>query len=161
MSKGKSEQEEIKIQMKFKSFRTLDFAYHQPPEQIKNTDTVHFNFNFEVLIEKSLKSVIINFKVVTFIGKDEGRFQIASIETKSVFEFQGLEPLAQVGDSIQFPDNLLITFLSISYSTTRGALCSKGAGTILETAIMPLIDPKSYKPILDQIKGTDSESPVK
>jgi hypothetical protein len=51
------------------------------------------------------------------------------------------------------PEDIVITFLSISYSNTRGALAAKAQGTVAGDVPLPLINPtKVVKSIVNQSK---------
>lgn len=45
---------------------------------------------------------------------------------------------------VSFPDNILVTFNSISISTMRGLMFAQFKGTFLHNAILPIIDPGSF-----------------
>jgi hypothetical protein len=55
---------------------------------------------------------------------------------------------------VDFPDDLMITLLSVSFSSSRGILASLTTGTDYSDYYLPLIDITEFKKMLKQINTT-------
>jgi len=51
---------------------------------------------------------------------------------------------------VNIPDDLLITLLSVSYSTTRGIIASLTAGTEYQNIFLPLVNIQEFKDMLQK-----------
>lgn len=74
---------------------------------------------------------------------DEDKSVHASIKVAFTF---GIDNFADFksGDDVDFPDQFLVSMVSISISTLRGIMYSQFRGTFLNNTILPIIDPKSF-----------------
>ncbi|HNY15014.1 MAG TPA: hypothetical protein PKI12_05710, partial [Bacteroidales bacterium] len=51
---------------------------------------------------------------------------------------------------VNIPDDLLITLLSVSYSTARGIIASLTAGTEYQNILLPLVNIQEFKDLLQK-----------
>jgi len=49
---------------------------------------------------------------------------------------------------VEMPDDLLVTLMSVSYSSARGILAELTAGTDYSNILLPLVNPQDFKTIL-------------
>lgn len=54
-------------------------------------------------------------------------------------------------NKVDIPDDLLITLMSVSYSTTRGILAMLSSGTDYQQVFLPLINIQEFKTLLQKI----------
>jgi hypothetical protein len=65
------------------------------------------------------------------------------------FLFANYDTLLIPGDDrIDIPDELLVTLMSLSYSTARGVLATLTAGTDYQELFLPLVNPADFKKML-------------
>jgi hypothetical protein len=60
-------------------------------------------------------------------------------------------------DQVDIPDDLMITLLSVGYSTTRGILVTQTAGTEYSNYFLPLVNISEFKTMLKRIGESTSE----
>ncbi len=61
-------------------------------------------------------------------------------------------------DLVNIPDDLLITLLSVSYSTARGILAAQTAGTDYSNFFLPLVNVSEFKTMLKTIGEEPKEN---
>ncbi len=127
------------------SFRTLNFRYTEPKPEYNRLRKGDYKFRFGFRIDLAQEKIFFRMIADLWIGKTEKQ-SIALIETESVFKVIGLKKLPSDGENIGLPEGLLLTLASVHYSTTRGALIEKSAGTIAEKIPMPLQKPADLMP---------------
>jgi hypothetical protein len=73
---------------------------------------------------------------------------LGDVATNCMFFIENFSEIitTKADNTFVIPDNLLIVLNSISLSTTRGILWSSFRGTPLHTALLPIVDPKLFKP---------------
>lgn len=138
MTEGKQ-----KIGLRFVQFKTLHF-WMQPPVQEPAEGKVDFMVNAGGgIIENVRNRLALLIKVSVHIKDGEaGKLRIGEIETESIFELEGIEIGFGSDGKLNVPEQVMITFLSLAVSTTRGALSTRGAGTSLERFVLPIMNPK-------------------
>lgn len=144
MTKGKTKKKQ-KISFQLKGVELLGVTLNQPPKQLPEKITYHFNIKLKYRINLDSKFVF----VVTSINvSDENNKEtlFGHITTSCNFEIQNLDDFVdREKKKANFPDEILYTLNSIAVSTTRGVMFSQFRGTFLHQAYLPLIDPKSFK----------------
>jgi len=133
--------EENKKQIEFglHSFNILSFELD---DEIKAINEKNIGYSIQFRQEMSRKDSIFSIllKVNALEGEDAEE-PLVKIETRTSFIIQDIDQLID-GDSVNIPDHLAITLLSISLSTTRGALAAKTEEHLLNNHPLPLINPK-------------------
>lgn len=102
-------------------------------------------YNFETKINTAFNLAQNQFHVIPDVTViyDEDKSIHASIKVNFIF---GIDNFADFmsGDDVDFPDQFLVSMVSISISTLRGIMYSQFRGTFLNNTILPIIDPKSF-----------------
>lgn len=152
-------EQKVELKVRFDSYRIINFEYHDPqiPITAKKAD-LKFDFNFKATFKYNLDASTIEVKLavnILYHGKE--LLPVGSIEVDYVYKVLGLNELESDGNGIIIPDTFLTTLVSLAYSTTRGIILVKGAGTILGGIILPIIDPRKLLP-KQQIEDNQAES---
>jgi hypothetical protein len=102
-------------------------------------------YNFETKIKTSLNLAQKQFHVIPDVEViyDEDKSTHASIKVNFTFEIDNFTDFI-AGEGFDFPDQFIVTMVSISISTLRGIMYSQFRGTFLNNTILPIIDPKSF-----------------
>ncbi|WP_396153355.1 hypothetical protein [Flavobacterium sp.] len=129
------------------SFRLRDIEILQTNitliNEILKPDTIFkFNINIEHLV--NVVDDIIAVKPLVEIFTEESDEIIASLTASFIFEFEKLKDFVSENE-IKLPSDIIISINSISISTLRGIMFSTFKGTQLHNAILPIIDPKSFR----------------
>lgn len=132
----------IKIaHMELVSFELADVADRE------NIDHSQFAFEYSVnvRVEASSKTANIECAIKVFNDLSKTKY-LGSIKSLGIFEVVNFEDVAK--DNL-LPTNVLAVFTGLLISSTRGFLLLKGKGTILENAMLPIIDPNAFfkKPV--------------
>lgn len=133
------------------SFKILDFDLNK---DVVDYDEENSGYSFQFRLEASKKESTVSFllKITAQEGENEDKI-LAKIETRTTFHVSEIEKIAD-GESLNIPDNLGVTLLSISLSTTRGAFAAKIEGHFLENHLIPLVNPQiMYEDFLKSIEG--------
>lgn len=157
---SRKEEEQFQVQFRLSSFRILRFNYAEPEDEnldFKPEDCL-FHFSSKILV--NFKNRAIGIRLLTKMNHKKG-LNIGEVEIESTFDILGFEKLLQTKDGVVLPDDFVASLISITYSTTRGAILGKGSGTILEKFILPLIDPKKLLPKEKEKQKTETKTSSK
>jgi hypothetical protein len=136
------------IQFSIHEFEIGNFSNTVPKESVRKDRLdykIQHQFDFDV--EKKLFTVGFKIKVT---ASPQSNVELANIETFTFYKLKGVED-----DEInRLPDHLVITFLSIAYSNTRGALAAKAQGTVVGEVPLPLINPTQ---VIEEMKKRANE----
>lgn len=140
-------QQKLDLKVRFESYKILNFNYQEPPIVKSNLKRTDFKLDFKTDIKAGLHENTIGIKLgVNVQLKKEKLLPVAFIEVEYVYKVLGLNKIPHDEKGISIPGEFLTTLISLSYSTTRGVLLAKGTGTVLEKAILPIIDPHLLLP---------------
>lgn len=135
---GKQQQ----VQFTIKLFEINRFYSSEIKKGIRK-DRLHYQIEHKFDIDTKEGVFTVSFRI-TVVPSKQNNEELASIETTTSFTVIGIDP----EDIVKLPDDVIVTFVSIAYSTTRGALAAKAQGSIVGEVPMPLIDP------VDVVKST-------
>ncbi|MBI5403446.1 MAG: hypothetical protein HY959_08590 [Ignavibacteriae bacterium] len=103
------------------------------------------DFVFDISITNNIKfdlkttEIIASVKVYTDSDKSELAGEIKTLNEFEVINFD--EVIKKEENKINIPTNFLATIIGLSISNTRGMMIAKSTGTILENAILPILNP--------------------
>jgi hypothetical protein len=102
-------------------------------------------YNFNTKIKTALNPAQKQFHVIPEVTViyDEDKSVHASIKVALTFEIDNFADFKS-DEGFDFPDQFLVSMVSISISTLRGIMYSQFRGTFLNNTILPIIDPKSF-----------------
>lgn len=123
------------IQFSIREFVIGNFSNTVPKEPVRK-DRLDYKIQhqFDVDVENRFFRVRFKIKVT---ASPQSKSDLAIIETSTAYKLKGVND----EEMYQLPDHLVITFLSIAYSNTRGALAAKAQGTVVGEIPLPLINP--------------------
>lgn len=140
MKDSKKDQEFI---FQLKGIELLDVKLNRLKQPLPVETTFHFNIGLENKISPENKLII----VITTIDiiHEDNETRLASIQASCIFEISNFEDFLVAGSQQPvIPELFLTTLNSVSISTVRGVMFSEFKGTFLHTAILPIIDPKTF-----------------
>ena len=123
------------IQFSIHEFEIGNFSNTVPKESVRK-DRLDYKIQHQFDIDAEKKLFRVGFKIKV-TASPQSNVELANIETFTVYKLKGVEN----DDINRLPDHLVITFLSIAYSNTRGALAAKAQGTVVGEVPLPLINP--------------------
>jgi len=134
------------IQFQLRAIELLDCSINYPPEDKLKTNQFNFNINIEHKINREKKLVFV-ITSVNILHEDK-KTNLGNLKASCHFEISNLDEFFVTGqpDKINFPTNTIDSLNSISLSTIRGIMFSQFKGTFLHNAVLPVIDPKVFKP---------------
>lgn len=146
MSKEQNEQ----ITFGLHSFNILECDLN---DDITDFDENNSGYAIQFKMEASKKDSTVSFLIVVTAQEGEKANKvIGRIETRTMFHITEIEKITE-GDKLNLPKNLGVTLLSISLSTTRGALAAKTEGHLLENHLIPLVNPQMmYEEFLESLE---------
>lgn len=99
--------------------------------------------------------------IIDFICRPENPepLKLFGVAVQSDFKLMGFEEILKKNEKgqVDIPDDLLITLLSVSYSTTRGILADQTSGTDYANYFLPLVNISDFKTMLKEIGETTTE----
>jgi len=136
------------IQFSIYEFEIGNFSNTVPKESVRK-DRLDYKIQHQFDIDVEKKLFIVGFKIKV-TASPQSNVELANIETFTVYKLKGVEN----DDINRLPDHLVITFLSIAYSNTRGALAAKAQGTVVGEVPLPLINPTQ---VIEEMKKRANE----
>lgn len=142
----KKEKPSKDIHFQLRAIEILDCSIKYPSEDKLRTNQFNFNINIEHKINKEKKMVFVITSVNIF--HEDKETNLGSLKASCNFEIPDFDEFVVIDqpDKINFPKNIIDTLNSISLSTTRGIMYSQFKGTFLHNAVLPVINPKAFKP---------------
>jgi len=135
-----SSQNKKAINFRITNFEVLSYSFQKPEQKIRK-DRVGYRVQFSTNSDLDKHLFWFDIKITGQYGKQDPII-LGEIVTRSTFLLEGLKKFENEAGEIAIPDQLATTLVSISYSTTRGAMAIKSEGNILSEVVVPLVDPK-------------------
>lgn len=123
------------VQFAIQAFEIRSFSFTAPSAEVRK-DRLDYKIQHLFIADPEKPEFGVGFRIKVTAGKKSAE-ELASIETFTNFSLKGVSKEQMSA----LPEHLVITFLSISYSNTRGALSAKAQGTIVGDVPLPLINP--------------------
>lgn len=136
--------EQLNIEFQIKSIEILNSTLNNPRQPLPQKVEYQYDINLEHRLNLETGDIVIICTVSIF--NQNKSLMLGQLIASCIFNVKDLKSIARkVPDKIQLPTQFLITLNSISVSTMRGLLFSTFKGTFLHNAILPVIDPTSFK----------------
>jgi hypothetical protein len=137
------------ISYKLRGFATPQFSYTHPSGHfnLNEPDFVSFYANPQIGYQVENKTIVVDFSIDISLKNTEEK--VAHIQTLFHYQVDNLNECIEVNGNVikdTHPDfgKFLITITGASYSTMRGIISEKFRGTILDRALLPIIDPSQF-----------------
>lgn len=142
---SKIEHKEIKIDFQIKSIELLKGSINLPSTPDVSLTNFTFNINLENKADPSSKMLFV-IVTVEIMSEDQNHI-LGSLVASCIYEVANFEEIIKIEENgrLNIPQQISEIFNSISISTTRGMMFSTFKGTFLHNAILPIIDPRSFK----------------
>lgn len=139
--------EKFDLKFHYASFKISKFEMSEYIPIDEDEKVTNFNIvsQFSLDIKRSIFHVDVKVKC-SYKDQDDKDNEFCRFESQSQFVIKDLaNTIDRTEDGKVFfkSDDVSAVFLGISYSTTRGALATKASGTILESQLLPVIEPRS------------------
>jgi hypothetical protein len=140
----KSKEAVQEVTFSIKGVDLLEFWFNQPKAQGADVKVYHY----DILIEHQVNNEHNILLVVTCVELfNEARdFNFGAIKVGCAFELDDLKKyFDNKTKKYIIPKGIIEVLNSVSLSTTRGVMFSQLRGTYLHNAVLPIIDPKTFK----------------
>ena len=141
----------VLIDLEFKGLYVSEFWVKICDEFIKldsNTKGGFKNYTFEVTCVNTamIPENLVNIQVDVRVFLDpEKKTQLGLLSLSNLFSVNDLIRFAdEKTKTYQLPEQYEVTLISISLSHSRAILLAKCAGTFLQNALLPIMDPKDF-----------------
>ncbi len=120
----------------------LDYAIHN-----NITDTIKgfsYDYNTETSADEENKYIFVYLKIEikADFEKKKNKKSAGSFEFGFTFEVDNLNELISQKEGQQYLDDTLhLSVMGIAFSTARGIIITRGAGTVLNDAYLPIVNP--------------------
>ncbi len=154
---------EKSIQFKLYDIIQLSYSYSYsslPSEKSKlEDDELKFSINTDNPIFPEDKRFGIGLSIeYLYVNKKKEETTIVHFENLTLFDILNYDDIVIIKDGqTHIPNHVLHILFSISYSTARGILVAKLAGTYLGKHYLPLIDPSYFYPIEPDSKPSEEK----
>lgn len=148
-----NEPKKLDVTLQVSSVKTLKFSVCNDDE-IRSKDRLSFNFNISYSSFVDSDKKVIGYDVLVGIYTEKELLnKVSELASRIEYTVINFDDLIKINNGqLVLPDALLIMLMSISLSTTRGILAAKLEGSALDGVNLPIIDPKSFKPVDPKIK---------
>jgi len=142
------ELKKIDVTFRISSIKTLKFLLDNTEAAVK-TDRKAFHFNITLGTFVNPSNKIIGFEVIQDVFLDKELTQkVSELISRIEFEILNFDEVVKHNKQtkeLNIPDQIMVTLISISLSTSRGIFASKVEGSALEGVYMPIVNPLSFK----------------
>lgn len=122
-----------------KGIELVEFNMIIPEIPLQEIKTYNFNIQVEQKINFEHKLILVLTSVE--ILNDTKETKLGSIKVSVIFEVSNFdEYFDKKSQKLILPDDIVLTFNTIGFSTTRGVMFSQFKGTYLHNAILPAIN---------------------
>lgn len=127
--------------------RTTEFQVFSPvKEPVRKQDVLDFEVKTKMSeafwYHERLFRINLNIEIGVLLAKKRKAKKSGMIGTEFVFQVEDWgDWLREMEDDLAIDPTFVTTLGGVAYSTTRGMLMARAAGTILEGCILPIIDP--------------------
>ncbi len=144
-------EDQVQIKIKIDKIHVSQFSQRDTPNDISEDEDINFNHNINFRASDLTQSIDTQLNVTVVRAKSNQ--ELASISVNSSFKlFEGFEKMKELGG---IPSGLILLTINLTYSTTRGILLERFAGTKLQSFYLPIINPTE---ILQQIEKSIKDS---
>lgn len=139
------------VQISINEVQLLEFSVAERVKQLKEPlpqNTYEFQFSVQSKAMSTDKALGIQLAVALFEkqGK-ERKIELCRIETRTIFHVKNFEDVIKIdADNMTIQDVLAVTCHSIAFSTTRGMLAVSLQDSIINNAVLPIIEPQVFLP---------------
>jgi hypothetical protein len=118
----------------------LDYSIHNSIiEEIKGFS---YEYKTETSADEENKYVFVHLKIDIQADLKEKKTTAGSFEFGFTFEVENLnELITEIEGKQSLDDTLHFSVMGIAFSTARGIIITRGAGTILNDAYLPVVNP--------------------
>jgi|GEM_PF-1226142 len=142
------EKQEKSITYHLKGFNVRNFYLIEPGFDITsnfNILNLKVGFNLDFSHNIDLNDFQVTIRILYHYFLNEKDINLLELVLTTEYHISNIKIVLEIdGDKFRLPDDLLVNFVSIAYSTARGILFSKTQGSYLNQFILPLIDPKEF-----------------
>jgi|GEM_PF-6891375 len=138
------------LSLKIKGIAVINFYLELKQELLdKQIHIPNYNsFTFEIRVSNNglIKEDIFNsmIKMNVFLDKEK-EIELGHIQILNVFEIKNLNKYSdKKKNTLNLPPAIESTIIGISLSHTRAVFLTKCAGTFLQNAVMPLLNPAQF-----------------
>jgi len=133
------------VTSRIRNLKLIDFSLEQLEEgELENLNSALFGFehNVNFTIEPALKQLTVIYTTRIYSNEQLKR-KIGEIQAFAEFELINMDDF-KTDNQISIPEELLAMFIGIILSSVRGMLVVKAAGTFLENAYIPVMNPMDF-----------------
>lgn len=125
---------------------SLDLKEELIKMQAQEPNFNEYTFEVNVLNQGYIKENILNsmISMKVFLDKEK-KTELGNINILNIFEINNLnEFVNEKENSLNLPDSFEASIIGISLSHTRAIFVTKCAGTFLQNAVMPILNPSEF-----------------
>ncbi len=137
---AKSETEVQTIQYRIYSINIPNYLHTESSIAEPDPEDVTMQFGWSLRINEIDRLVAIEGRVIAALNTDPLK-PIFQMMARCTFEVSTFDPVVRKNDILQLPNVFVIELLGITYSTMRGMLFERLAGTMYRGLILPPADP--------------------
>lgn len=140
---------EKNIQYRYADIITLGFSINEPNVQDMEAfkQSLETNISTDVLFHEDLNQLMVDIHIHAAPEDDE--LEVFSLHVRHLFALKDIESLISSKaqeKALELSKENILMFTSVAYSTTRGMLKTKLAGSRFSEYILPIIDPHKLAP---------------
>lgn len=130
---------EYQVNLGVKRIKEIEFFID---EHINLSNPENSNIKFEITINLNAPENVVELLLTTLFADSDSGQVFMKIKTSNLFTFLELDSFKKA-DSTEYnlPDNVLVTFLSLSISHSRALLAKNTLGTKFADLYIPIVNP--------------------
>lgn len=116
---------------------------------LKDKEEASFNFKFHYNFDIDKEEFSFTVEAIFYLISDPSQVVLGG-KVKTDYKVEHLKKLAKSSNTLDMPDQAMITMLSIAISHARALLAKNASGSIHSSLIIPIVNPRD---IYDQMKN--------
>lgn len=131
--------EQKQFQLEIKKIKEIEFFVNEDNPSL-NLNAVFIRFELNTI--PTAKDNTVEMILTVFYSEISNDKVFMRIKTSNVFSIQDMATLHNtVSNTVEIPDNILVTMLSLSITHTRALLAKSASGTKFAELYIPIVNP--------------------
>lgn len=150
----------IEITLSYKKIKIKKFLFLDNEKRDLDLVNTHYEFHSSLRIDQENELISIPL-IVEIFNNEQKDIKYLELETSHEFHVFNLKKISTTQKSVSLPNEFLKFLYDTCYSTTRGIIYEKCAGTYLKAIVLPLLDTTPLIPKPQKINNAKRPNPKK
>lgn len=149
---GTIDTENKKVEFAIIAAELMNVSLLRPNVIVEPQVTFTFDIRLDNKVDFTTKNIIVTVDITIFEVVKDTNVERGSISVGCMYNIKNFDEIVTLDNNkkVDMPSIVGEVLNSISLSTTRGVMLSQFRGTYLHNAILPVVNPRDFKPNIDE-----------